>query len=81
MSKVKYLKLQKQEDKRPEDSQVKEGDIIEGFLLYPIKVGEKINLYPHGMIKLSNYPKWWTSRVKSFNEETIETENSIYKIL
>lgn len=73
---MKYIVLEKIKDKvyngmHPNGINV--GDFsIKGFPRKPLTVGEQFILDTH-------YPSW-TSKVVSFTDEIIETENSTYKI-
>lgn len=57
------------------------GHVLEGYALEEIKIGEQLYLYPYDKPKMDNYPQAWTSKILSFKDNIITTENSTYEVV
>ena len=82
--KGKYVILQKIADNRfngEHPNGVYVGNILEGYALYEAMIGEQLYLYPYHLPKMDNHPKAWTSKILSFKDNIITTENSTYEVV
>ncbi len=85
--KGKYVILQKIADNRfngEHPNGVYVGNILEGYALEEIKIGEQLYLYPYDKPKMDNHPCAWTSKVMSYTsmgDHYITTENSTYEVV